>query len=276
VAEHRARKRRGLWFLLLLALPLAVSWPSSTIVPSALFEAVVESSFTWHSPAWHSFAWQHRSRLAVSDIKDTHERMARIYKRLGIKRQAPKAQTGSNSGCSGGGERRTPRSPNFKPPSLPSGLGYALIIIVVLAMLVPLLFALFGKRRAPEMKTGDVGPSMPSDEGVVVAASSFWLVDLSHCRQLMAAGKVVEAFAALHRAALLGLSKRGDLQLESTTTNWEYVRALTSKPSLRQLLSEVTIAAESSVLGKEPPGEQRFDELASMVEQHLRPEGAAS
>jgi hypothetical protein len=65
------------------------------------------------------------------------------------------------------------------------------------------------------------------------------------------------------------------LSLNDTTTNWEYVRRLSSKPALKEALSAVTRAAEQAVLGHNPPGVDRYEKLEQLVLERVREEGRA-
>jgi hypothetical protein len=139
--------------------------------------------------------------------------------------------------------------------------------VVLAAMLVPLLLAL--RRGYRELPAGGVEVTDDElDDPTVVAAP--WRVDLDECRRLVAAGRVSEALAALHRLTLLALERTGHLTLDSTTTNWEYVRQLSSKPALRRMLAAVTEGAERAVLGHRPPGVERYHELEGLVREGVQ------
>ena len=205
----------------------------------------------------------------AGDVKDTHGRLQNIYARLGIQRatEAPKAR--ENQGCScqprdkGKSGSRTSR-PSFRAPALPPILGWILIGIVVLGMVVPLVLALrSGIKDATPSAAAD--PEGEEDGATLVDASSPWRVSLDRCRRLVAEGRLGEAYGALHRLTLVALQHEGHLNLEATITNWQYVSRLLSKPSLRELLSAVTIAAERSVFGHQPPGPGRYRELEKML-----------
>jgi hypothetical protein len=68
---------------------------------------------------------------------------------------------------------------------------------------------------------------------------------------------------------LLALQERGDLRLDKTTTNWQYVRRLTSRPKLRRLLSDVTIAAERSVFGEHHLTATEYQGLEGRVQEEV-------
>jgi hypothetical protein len=200
----------------------------------------------------------------ATDVRDTHERLNRIYKKLGIEREEKKPIP-REDGCNRGErEQSSPRvrTPGLTP-SMPPFLGYLLIAITTIAMLIPLYYALRSSYRdAPRAvaaaEEAETPSAAPSREGP-------WTVDLSECRRLIEAGKLAEAFAALHRLTLLAYQRNHQLTLDETTTNWEYVRRLASKPALRQTLSGVTLAAEQSVLGKRPPDKERYLGLERQV-----------
>lgn len=202
------------------------------------------------------------------DIKDTHQRLKRIYERLGIKREEAKPQPRRRSGCTPEeSKRRGPLAPKISaPPALPPALGYVLIGVVLVAMLLPILLALRG-RHDPTPEGGFEQEDAAEDE--VSTPREPWEVNLAACRRLLAAGQLAEAFAGLHRLTLLALQQAGVLVLDSTSTNWDYVRRLISRPPERTLLSQVTIAAESAVLGQRPPDASRFDELERSLRERL-------
>ncbi len=207
-----------------------------------------------------------------ADVKDTHDRLKRIYARLKIKRVEVEPKANDNQGCScqrqqREGEPSKRSSRRWRAPSLPPMLGYLLIAVVVIAMLVPLVLALrSGYHAAPSEQAAE-----SPDEGEQLEAELCgpWEVSLEHCRRLLHEGKLVEAFGALHRVTLVALERQGHLSLDTTTTNWQYVTRLLSKPPLRELLAEVTIAAERSVLGHKPPPSSRFDELEGLLRDRL-------
>ncbi len=205
----------------------------------------------------------------AGDVKDTHERIQKIYARLGIQRATETPKVRENQGCScqsrdkGKSGSKTSR-PSFRPPALPPILGWILIGIVVLGMVVPLVLALrSGIKDATPPAAAD--PEGEEDGAIVVDTSSPWRVSLDRCRRLVAEGRLGEAYGALHRLTLIALQHEGHLSLDATITNWQYVSRLLSKPSLRELLSAVTIAAERSVFGHQPPGPGRYRELEKML-----------
>ncbi len=203
----------------------------------------------------------------AADVRDTHERLQRIYKKLGIEREEEKQpkKLDDSEGCNR--DRRSSPAPRVRSPGLtpamPPFLGYLLIGIVIVAMLIPLYYALRSSYRdAPKAVAA-------AEEEEAAAASEApsgpWRVDLSECRRLLEAGRLAEAFAALHRLTLLALEQRHQLTLDESTTNWEYVRRLASKPALKQMLAGVTLAAEESVLGKRPPDRHVYLTLEQQV-----------
>jgi hypothetical protein len=206
----------------------------------------------------------------AGDVKDTHQRLKRIYKRFGIRREAPDAPKW-NTGC-GGGERTEKKGggidmvPSSPPTAIPAWLGYILIGSVVVSLLV---FVFLGMRSGER----DARP-LPSildeeddDTGEVLYRP--WRVTLDECRRLAGEGNLIAAFAALHRLLLLALQERGDLRLDKTTTNWQYVRRLTSRPKLRRLLSDVTIAAERSVFGEHHLTATEYQGLEGRVQEEV-------
>lgn len=201
------------------------------------------------------------------DVRDTHERLQRIYKKLGIEREAEKpVKLDEGEGCNRS-RRSTDPAPRARTPGLtpamPPFLGYLLIGIVVVAMLIPLYYALRSSYRdAPKAVAAAEEEEAASPAAVQTGP---WRVDLSECRRLLEAGRLAEAFAALHRVTLCALEKNHHLTLDETTTNWEYVRRLASKPALKQTLASVTLAAEESVLGKRPPDRARYLGLERQV-----------
>jgi len=195
-----------------------------------------------------------------ADVADTHQRLDRIYRELGIERAAPQQQPGCG--------------PLIRPAEgssarLPSWLGYLLLALVIAAMLVPLLLALrgaLGRQRGDGLEDLAAEDEPPPFEA--------WGVTLADCRALVVRGELAAACAGLHRLALLELERRGQLQLARTTTNWEYVRRLASRPALRQLLAELTEAAERAVLARRPPPEERYRQLEQRLLQQLPAEEA--
>jgi hypothetical protein len=149
---------------------------------------------------------------------------------------------------------------------MPPLLGYLLIAAVILAMLIPLCLSL---RASYRRSAGELGAEAEEEEEEAGPAAEEargpWLVDLAGARALLEAGRLPEAFAALHRAFLLGLAEQRLVLVDPKTTNWEYVRRLSSRPQLRQTLAAVTVAAEASVLGRRPPARDHFLALEEMV-----------
>lgn len=218
----------------------------------------------------------HMAAAARWDVKDTHDRLDRIYKKLGI--DQPKETQQGCGGCEPREQQAKPQkrpdSPRVRAPRMPAWLGYLLIGVILAAMLIPLFFVL--KNSFSDARDTRPAPEDEDDEegDTIVEARQPWVVDLSECRRLVEQGRLAEAFASLHRLTLLGLERMRQLILDETTTNWEYVRRLISRPELRQVLSAVTLAAERSVLGQSPPGVERYHELERMVREQVK-EGAA-
>lgn len=208
-----------------------------------------------------------------ADVKDTHDRLDRIYTKLGIERGRKEAAQAEQQGCScdKSNKRRAGRqAPKpFRPPALPPFLGWLLIGLVVVAMLVPLILALRNSYRDVAQTPEEVTPGDEDDAEAGATPAGPWHVSLDECRRLAGEGRLAEAYASLHRLTLIALERAGHLSLEATITNWEYVRRLISRPPLRELLAEVTLAAERSVLGHSPPGSARFAELLRLVVQRL-------
>ena len=205
------------------------------------------------------------AKAKPADAKDTHQRIEKIYQRLGIEPE----QKELSRGCGGGRieQHKDQDKPSRRGLSMPPALGYVLLGVVLAAMLIPLLLALrSGYREVPE--SGGATADDELDDPTVAVAP--WRVDLDECRRLVAAGRVAEALAALHRLTLLALERTGHLTLDSTTTNWEYVRQLTSRPALRRMLAAVTEGAERAVLGHRPPGVERYRELEALVREGVQ------
>jgi hypothetical protein len=202
-------------------------------------------------------ATTHAAAPKGPDIKDTHDRLDRIYQKLGIKNKPPPEES-QPSGCGGDGERRAADGSAASPrstPAMPRVLGYVLLGLVLLGMLLPLVYALrSGYRPTPGVAQTPVEEERPC----TTPGRAPWRVDLRQCRHLVEQGRLPEAFAALHRVTLVTLQQADHLTLEETTTNWEYVRRLSSKPDLRQTLAAVTLAAEQSVLGQSPPDKDHY------------------
>jgi hypothetical protein len=220
----------------------------------------------------------HHAAAARWDVKDTHDRLDRIYKKLGIEQPREKPPSEGCQGCAPDQEEQKPekeRPPSrVHAPKMPAWLGYMLIGVILAAMLIPLFLVL--KNSFSDARTEKAKPEEEEEEegDTLVATRGPWVVDLSECRRLVEQGRVAEAFASLHRLTLLGLERMQHLTLDETTTNWEYVRRLISRPELKQVLAAVTLAAERSVLGQNPPGVERYRELESMVLTHVQ-EGRA-
>jgi len=212
------------------------------------------------------------------DVKDTHERLARIYARLGIERD--KAKAPEQRGCSSNRQQDTSKEKKPagcgapektgdqlnapSPPMLPPALGYVLIGVVFAAMLLPLLLALRGRRDPIQTAAPD---DHKEDRVEATPAMESWDVSFAQCRRLLAAGHLADALAGLHRLMLLSLEHSDALVLDATSTNWDYVRQLVGRPEDRSLLSKITIAAESAVLGKHPVDAARYEELEQLLQE---------
>ena len=211
---------------------------------------------------------------AGSDVRDTHRRLDRIYARLGI--EGSGQPRGQDSWCTPARERPEQREERrAQSPRPPVWVGYVLILATLAGMLVPLFFVLknsFTRDLArPRPEEEEAGPG-PRDDGP--RRREPWLVDPKMCRGLLSQGRLPEAFAALHRLTLLGLQRARHLTLDETTTNWEYVRRLASRPRLMELLTGVTRAAEQSVLGQSPPSVEEYARLEAEVLAVTRQGGA--
>ncbi len=268
------------------------------------------------------------------DKKDTHDRLDRIYKDLGLdgeeeeqgcnKGREPEEERGGCQGCAGcqpkkrckapsgkggagggvagkGGEGKDGKDGKGKDSkdkagkdgkdgkdgksaakadpeceeeptklSMPSWLGYLLFGVIIAAMLIPLIFVLRNSYRDKANQPLQADVELEEPRAPTEAALGPWFVDLSECRRLFEQGRLTEAFASLHRLTLLNLEQGRHLTLTETTTNWEYVRRLVSKPALREALSRVTLAAEQSVLGQSPPGPEVYEQLERLVIQRLQ------
>jgi hypothetical protein len=198
------------------------------------------------------------------DVKDTRQRIESIYQRMGIKRKtaAPPKWRGCSAKDDGEGEVPDLRV-NTAPLSMPPWLGWALIALVVGMLLVFIVIGIANNKKQDQGDRDQLGSAADEDERAQPPLPNGpWAITLTVARQLLAQGKRAEAFAALHRVALIALAQQSMLQLNPKATNWDYVRRLAGKPSLRRMLSELTIAAERSVLGEQPPNEAQFDKLA--------------
>jgi hypothetical protein len=202
------------------------------------------------------------AKAKPTDATDTHRRIDKIYQRLGIEPEEELSR-----GCGGARiETQKEEKASRRGPSMPPVLGYVLFGVILVAMLVPLLLALrSGYRDVPT--GGEAVADEELDDPTVATAP--WRVDFEDCRRLVAEGRVAEALAGLHRLTLLGLERGGHLSLDATTTNWAYVRRLSSKPALRRMLAAVTEGAERAVLGHRPPGAQRYHELEALVREGM-------
>ena len=213
-------------------------------------------------------------KTARWDVKDTHDRLDRIYNKLGIEEPEPESDQGC--GCEPEEKRAEPEPkelPWARAPRMPAWLGYLMIGLISAAMLVP-LFLVLRNSFASEKRADRPPEEEPEEQQAAAPTRGPWVVDLSECRRLVQQGRLAEAFAALHRLTLLGLQRMRQLTLDQTTTNWEYVRRLISRSELKQVLGGVTLAAEQSVLGHKPPGVERYEELERVVLQHVK-EGRA-
>ena len=86
----------------------------------------------------------HHVAAAKWDVKDTHDRLDRIYKKLGIKEH--KESTSEGCRCQPEQKSEQPdkeeRSQSTSTPRMPAWLGYLLIGLILAAMLIPLIFVL--------------------------------------------------------------------------------------------------------------------------------------
>jgi hypothetical protein len=202
------------------------------------------------------------------DVPDTHQRLDRIYRKLGLRDDKPVKPRTDDEGCRCKQQEQKPRqrqelTPRVATPAMPAAIGYVLIALIIVAMLIPIYFALRSSYRDPAARAEPEAEDEP--ERSAERPREAWQVDLSEARRLLQQGRVAEAFAALHRATLLTLERSAHLTLDEATTNWEYVRRLASKPELRATLSAVTLAAEQSVLGRSPPDATHFMKLEQLL-----------
>ncbi|MCA9666351.1 MAG: hypothetical protein KC503_12210 [Myxococcales bacterium] len=203
------------------------------------------------------------------DVADTHQRLDRIYKRLGIRQVKESKPTG---GCNGDGEadakkKKSKRSMLSGCGKMPAGFAYVLVGVIIVVMIVLIGMSLrssYRDRGEPEQQ-----PELEGEGEAQPAPSEPWRVDLDECRRLARAGDLAGAFAALHRCTLLTFEHQRHLVLDQATTNWAYVRQLVSKPELKRLLAAVTEAAERSVLGLAPPELSHFDKLEARVREEV-------
>lgn len=205
------------------------------------------------------------------DVADTHQRLDRIYKRLDI----DKGKAPDPGGCNG---QRDGDDSDKKPKkrrrlriggcaAMPAGVAYIIVGVIIAVMIVLIVMSLRSTFRdsTDEEPTEDIdGEAAPQP-----APDEPWRVDLSECRRLAEAGNLPAAFAALHRCTLLQLEHERHLVLDQATTNWAYVRQLVSKPDLKRLLADVTVAAERSVLGLAPPDLSHYEKLEDRVRREV-------
>ncbi|MCB9557120.1 MAG: hypothetical protein H6707_13515 [Deltaproteobacteria bacterium] len=199
------------------------------------------------------------------EIRDTHQRIDRIAERIGFRQRQERKRS---QGCSAQAEHKPSNSKSsFKLPSMPPVVGYVLLAVIVAAMLIPLFMALGSGYRdlAPVTRAG-VDHS-DDDSTAAQRARLPWHVELADCRALFERGEGAAALAALHRYLLLRLADRGLLQLDGSTTNWEYVRSLSPHPRFKRMLAAVTEAAERAVLGVRGQQPAGYDELESRVQE---------
>jgi hypothetical protein len=222
----------------------------------------------------HAIASSVIAASAAPDAVDTRARLARVYARLGIDRTPPAAPE-EDDGCrcrprprsrEAGARERVP-VPNAA--RMPRAVAIVLVVIIALVMLVPLAFALRRSLRDAERRPAAVEEEERASPAA--AAPAPWRADLEGCRRLVAEGRLAEAYAGLHRVTLLELERARLITLDPRTTNWEHVRRLSSRLELRELLSEVTTAAEESVLGARPPAPERYAALERLVLERLAP-----
>ena len=184
-----------------------------------------------------------------SDVVDTHTRLNRIYQKLDIDDQPAQAE-----GCGRSDEMRPRSSLN-----MPNWLGILLVIVILAVMFVPLITIL---RKS--IKNRSAGEEIGIEQDVIVTGREPWRVNFDQCHMLASQGRLAEAFATLHKLALLRLNRRNQLELNPSTTNWEYVRQLSAEH--HNILAAVTLAAERAVLGKAPPSQEQFAELSHRVQ----------
>lgn len=212
------------------------------------------------------------------DVVDTHQRIDKIYKKLGIKQK--KTEYKRHQGCQNSQEaspRKKNPSKQLKAPQLPPMLGWVLLAVVILAILIPIVWMVINSYKAhyPEEEKVEHKAIEEDDDHreLIEEEKPLWEVSLAECRKAFNEGRLVEAFAALHRLALIVLDDKGYLQLDVHKTNWDYVRQLSSRPIYRILLSSLTIAAESSVLGEKPPQPEHYHELEAQLIKDLELKG---
>jgi hypothetical protein len=199
-----------------------------------------------------------------ADAADTHQRIKGILTRLGIQ-----AREEEPAGCTCGRPKKQREERGGRTQvSMPPFLGYVLVGIVFAAMLVPLILALRSGYRDVNAATDDEDAADAANPDAPTRGP--WRVDLADCQRLFAAGQLVLAFAALHRAVLVALERQGCFALDASTTNWAYVRRLAAQPELRRVLAAVTEAAERAVLGGHTPDAARYRELEQLVAGALR------
>jgi len=209
----------------------------------------------------------------ASDIDDTHARLKRLYKELGIERKTDEPEESRGCSCLRPKDRgRAEQQPvRISRRSMPPIVGYILLGAILLALIVPLAFSLRSAwARGQGLATAE--PEIEEEEEAAPERTP-WRVDLDECRRLMSEGRVVEAFASLHRATLLALQREGRLTLDESSTNWEYVRRLSPDVTLSRTLASVTHAAEDAVLGERPPPADQYWELERQVLALARGEG---
>lgn len=202
------------------------------------------------------------------EVEDTHQRLDRIYEELGIEQPEAAPQ---ESGCQPPERRRIEERPRPRaaPAAVPPFLGYLLIGIVLAAMLVPLFLMLRNSYREARSAEEPIEEE-PEEADTIAGERQVWRVDVGEARRLFQEGRIPEAYAALHRVTLLTLDGAGLIRLDETTTNWEYVRKLSARPEMRQVLAAVTEAAERSVLGRRPPDAARYQQLEGLVVERVQ------
>ena len=207
------------------------------------------------------------------DVAQTREQLDEIYRRVGIQRKRAEDVRLSRQGCTSRRStqrRSTSKVSDSSTPRLPAALGYLLVALLVLAMLLPLLLSIRRVQRSDQVTFRSV--AMASAEPVASPTDSSQatqLATLARCEQLVSGGNEAEALAMLHRIVLVAFEASGALTLDSTATNWQYVRNLAGRPSERKLLAAITEAAERCVLGQHRMLRTDIIQLIAMVREQV-------
>ena len=157
---------------------------------------------------------------------------------------------------------RLPKMPGLTPAapialgflgSLAQALVWALVAVIVLAVLVPVVRALLMARKDKALSEADdvVTPVERKAPEPVEAITDEELL-LQRAEQLSREGRHAEALQFYLAASLRALDKRGALRIARDRTNGEYVRACgdaSAKPALREIVREV----DRAQFGGEPP-----------------------